>query len=499
MLCTIVLYMGMMLAIGVAVSKKNKTAGDFFLGGRKLGPLVTAMSAEASDMSGWLLMGLPAVAMMGGLAEASWTAIGLAIGTYLNWLFVAKRLRVYSQRIDAFTIPDFFSRRFGDKNRILTLISALFIVIFFIPYTASGFAACGKLFSSLFGIDYMLAMVVSATVIVIYCTLGGFLAASTTDFVQSIVMTIALFVVVGFTEGLVHGFDVVFANVQGLDGYLDLFKGFNVATGETGSYGALPVASTLAWGLGYFGMPHILVRFMAIKKPSMVKTSAIVAISWVVIALCAVIFISVFGRMLIGEELLLAGKQSMVFIDLSRDIFPAAISGILLSAIIAASMSTADSQLLVASSSFTSDIYKPIIRKNASDKETLWVGRAVVLLVAVVAYFIASSKGDGAQAIMDLVENAWAGFGSAFGSVVILSLFWRRFTYKGAIAGVVVGAVVDIVWLIFLTAPTGIYELIPGFAASMIAAVVLTLLDKKPSAEITAIYDEATKPITDEE
>ena len=231
---TIFAYMAMMVGIGFAVSKKNKTAGDFYLGGRKLGPLVTAMSAEASDMSGWLLMGLPAVAMMGGLAEASWTAIGLAIGTYLNWLFVAKRLRVYSQRIDAFTLPDFFTKRFGDKAKILTIIAALLIVIFFIPYTASGFAACGKLFASLFGMDYVTAMVISAAVIVLYCTLGGFLAASTTDFIQSIIMTIALFVVVGFSEGVVNGFGNVFANVQGLDGYLDLFKGYSVADQATG-------------------------------------------------------------------------------------------------------------------------------------------------------------------------------------------------------------------------------------------------------------------------
>jgi sodium/proline symporter len=242
-------------------------------------------------------------------------------------------------------------------------------------------------------------------------------------------------------------------------------------------------------------MPHILVRFMAIKKPSMVKKSATVAIVWVTLALGAVIAIAIFGRMMVGAELLANGQQSMVFVRLARDLFPAAISGVLLSAIIAASMSTADSQLLVASSSFTSDIYKPLLRKNASDKETLWVGRAVVLVVAVVAYFIASSKSEGAQAIMNLVENAWAGFGSAFGSVVILSVFWRRFTYKGALAGVIVGALVDVLWFIFLAGPTGIYELIPGFACSMIAAVVVTLLDKAPSAEITAIFDAATSEI----
>lgn len=257
------------------------------------------------------------------------------------------------------------------------------------------------------------------------------------------------------------------------------------------------IANGLAWGLGYFGMPHILVRFMAIKKPSMVKKSATVAITWVVLALVAVIFIAVFGRILIGEKLLADGQQSMVFVQLSRDLFPPAITGILLAAIIAASMSTADSQLLVASSSFTSDIYKPLIRKKASDKETLWIGRVVVLIIAVVAFFIASSKSEGAQAIMNLVENAWAGFGSAFGSVIILSVFWRRFTYKGALAGVIAGALTDVLWLIFLSGPTGIYELIPGFAVSMIAAIVVTLLDKAPGVEVTNIFDEATAPTQD--
>jgi sodium/proline symporter len=251
------------------------------------------------------------------------------------------------------------------------------------------------------------------------------------------------------------------------------------------------IINGLAWGLGYFGMPHILVRFMAIKKSSMVKKSAIVAIVWVVLSLVAVIVIAYFGRMLVGEELLASGSQSMIFIELSRMLFPAFIAGILLSAIIAASMSTADSQLLVASSSFTSDIYKPLIRKNATDKEILWVGRGVVLVVAFVAYFIASSKGDGAQAIMNLVENAWAGFGSAFGPVIILSLFWRRFTYKGALAGVISGALVDVIWLAFLSKSTGIYELIPGFIIGMIVSVVVTLIDKEPSKEITDIYDNA--------
>ena len=501
MLATIVLYMGMMLAIGVAVSKKNKTAGDFFLGGRKLGPLVTAMSAEASDMSGWLLMGLPAVAMMGGLAEASWTAIGLAIGTYLNWLFVAKRLRVYSHRIDAFTIPDFFSRRFGDKARVLTIISALFIVIFFIPYTASGFAACGKLFSSLFGIDYMLAMVVSAAVIVIYCTLGGFLAASTTDFVQSIVMTIALFVVVGFTEGLVHGFDTVFANVQSLDGYLDLFKGFNVATGETGSYGALPVASTLAWGLGYFGMPHILLRFMAIEDENKLKTSRRVASVWVVISMGVAVLIGVVGYSLMKNGILPtyadASAAETIIVDIAKFLstygfVPAITGGIILAGILASTMSTADSQLLAAASSVSQNIITETFRIKMSTKTNMIIARLSVVVISIVAIFLASNPNS---SVFRIVSFAWAGFGAAFGPVILCALFWKRANKYGAISGMIAGGVTVFVWKFVvrkLCAGTilDIYELLPAFIVGLIVIVVVSLLTPAPSLEITNTYEE---------
>ena len=294
-LATIGVYLLGMLGIGFVLSAKNKNSSDFYLGGRKLGPVVTAMSAEASDMSSWLLMGLPGLALMTGFAEAAWTAIGLAAGTYINWLIVAKRIRLYSHHINAITLPEFFSERYKDRKNILTLIAAIFIVVFFVPYTASGFAACGKLFSSLFGMDYVTAMVISAIIIMIYCTLGGFLAASTTDFIQSIVMTVALFVVLGFSEGAIHGFENVFANIQGLNGFTNLFEGFNVATKETMSYGALPVVSTLAWGLGYFGMPHILLRFMAIEDEKKLKLSRRVASVWVVISMTVAILIGVVG------------------------------------------------------------------------------------------------------------------------------------------------------------------------------------------------------------
>ena len=481
-----------MLGIGIYffLKARSKDDKDYFLGGKSMGPWVSAMSAQASDMSAWLLMGLPGSILAFGLGQA-WIGIGLAIGTALNWIIVAKRLRRFSEAADdAITVPQYLSNRFKTKSKTLQVVCAVVFLVCFTVYVASAFVAGTSVFTSLFDINETLAMVIFATILIIYTFLGGYKAVCWTDFFQGILMLIAVLsvpIIIVITKDL--DYSILDAAVTAKDGTVYSF------TSSLFSAPAAEIVSGLAWGLGYFGMPHILVRFMAIKKPSMVKKSAIVAITWVILALGAVVFIAVFGRVMVGEMLLVDGKQSMVFVELSRMIFPAAITGILLAAIIAASMSTADSQLLVASSSFTSDIYKPLIRKNASNKEVLWVGRGVVLVIAVIAFFIASSKGKGAQAIMDLVENAWAGFGSSFGAVIILSLFWRRFTYKGALAGVIAGAVTDVLWLIFLTAPTGIYEIIPGFIASFLAAVAATILDKEPSEEVTAIFDAATAPI----
>ncbi len=487
----LILYFVAMLGIGILFFFRSKSSSDkdYFLGGKTMGPWVTAMSAQASDMRAWLLMGLPGSILAFGLGQV-WIGIGLAIGTALNWILIARRLRRFSQAAnDSITLPQYLSNRFATKSKTLQIVCAIVFLVCFTLYVASAFVAGANVFTSMFDIDKSLAMLIFAVILIIYTFLGGYKAVCWTDFFQGILMLIAVLtvpIIIVLTKDL--DFSALNTAVTSADGTTYEFVKSVFAAPAT------EIASGLAWGLGYFGMPHILVRFMAIKKPSMVKKSATVAIIWVVLALGAVIAIAIFGRVMIGEALLADGKQSMVFVQLARDLFPAAVSGVLLSAIIAASMSTADSQLLVASSSFTSDIYKPLLRKNASDKETLWVGRAVVLIVAIVAYFIASSKSEGAQAIMNLVENAWAGFGSAFGSVVILSVFWRRFTYKGALAGVIVGALVDVLWFVFLAGPTGIYELIPGFACSMIAAVVVTLLDKAPSEEITAIFDEATSP-----
>lgn len=486
-----VFYFLIVLAIGIYFFFKSKDAGEkeYFLGGRRMGPWVTAMSAQASDMSAWLLMGLPGSILAFGFGQM-WIGIGLALGTAANWIFVAARLRRFSKAADdAITLPQYLSNRFATKSRTLQIICAVIFLVCFTIYVASSFVAGATVFTTLFpSLSAQLAMLIFAAIIIAYTFLGGFKAVCWTDFFQGLLMLAALLAV-----------PIVILATQHLDFSLLNNVYTNTADGTVYAFGGSlfgadikEILSGLAWGLGYFGMPHILVRFMSIEKPSMVKKSATVAIIWVVLALLATTLVAYFGRMLVADELLPLGNQKTVFIVLARKLFPAGIAGLLMAAIIAASMSTADSQLLVASSSFTSDIYKPMLRKNASDKEMLWVGRGVVIIVAVIAYFIASSKAEGAQAIMEMVENAWGGFGSAFGPVVILSLFWRRLTYKGAIAGVIGGALTDVLWYMFLSSSTGIYELLPGFGAGLLCAVVVTLIDKAPSKAVTDIFDRAT-------
>ena len=500
-LVAIVIYLVGMVVIGALFSKKNKSSDDFYLGGRKLGPFVTAMSAEASDMSGWLLMGLPAVALMCGLPEATWTAVGLAIGTYINWLIVAKRLRIYTQRVNAFTLPDFFSKRFGDKKHIISTIAAVIIVVFFIPYTASGFAACGKLFASLFGMDYVTAMILSAIVIMVYCTLGGFLAASTTDFIQSIVMTIALFIVVGLGEGVLHGFGNVFANVSSLNGYLDVFKGFDVASGTTMSYGALPVASTLAWGLGYFGMPHILLRFMAIEDENKLKTSRRVASIWVVISMAVAVLIGVVGYSLMKEGIVptyeSASAAETIIVDISKflskfGVIPAFTAGIILAGILASTMSTADSQLLAAASSISQNLVQETFGVKLSEKKSVWLARISVIVISIIAIFLAL---DPKSSVFQIVSFAWAGFGAAFGPVVLFALFWKRTTKWGAFAGMLSGGAMVFFWKFVIRANfkgtvLDFYELLPAFILACVVIVVVSLLTKAPEKEITDVYDE---------
>lgn len=494
----IVLYLGGMIVVGIRLSRKNKNTEDFYLGGRKLGPFVTAMSAEASDMSAYLLMGIPGLALMCGLAEAAWTAIGLAVGTYLNWLFVAKRLRVYSEKVGAVTVPGFFSRRFGDRKHLLSLIAALIIIVFFVPYTASGFSACGKLFSSMFGMDYLTAMLLSALVIVVYCTMGGFLAASVTDLVQSIVMTVSLILVLGISEGFIGGFDQLFASVSSMDGYLNLFKGFDVATASTGSFGAFSVVTTLAWGLGYFGMPHILLRFMAIDDPSKLKTSRRIASVWVVISMAVAILIGVAGLGLVQKGILPAYESASaaetVIVDISSHItklgfLPAFAAGIFLSGILASTMSTADSQLIAASSSVTQDLLVDTFRLKLSAKTQMILARVTVIAVSVIAVFLAR---DPDSSVFRVVSFAWAGFGAAFGPVILCALFWKRANRWGALAGMLAGGATVFVWKFVIAGLGGIwavYELLPAFLVGLIAVILVSLLTGKPEKDVTDSFD----------
>ncbi|MBQ9757356.1 MAG: sodium/proline symporter PutP [Clostridia bacterium] len=499
-----VLYFVAMISIGLFffIRSKVATEKDYFLGGRAMGPWVTAMSAQASDMSAWLLMGLPGSILAFGFGQA-WIGIGLAIGTAANWILVAKRLRKFSKAAgDSITLPQYLSNRFATKSHVLSIICAVVFLVCFTIYVASAFVAGADVFTTLIPeLSRGTAMFIFAAIVVVYTFLGGFNAVCWTDFFQGLLMLAALLIVpivVGFTRTLEPAaLTTIYEGPNG-EQFEFVANFFNASWKD--------IVSGLGWGLGYFGMPHIIVRFMAIEKPSMVKKSATVAIVWVILSLAAAIVIAYLGRMFVYSNgtdlsavLLAEGKQSLIFVELARDVFPAFIAGLLLAAIIAASMSTADSQLLVAASSFASDLYKPIIRKTASNKEMLWISRIIVMVIAIIAFFIASSKGKAAQAIMDLVSNAWGIFGAAFGPAVLLSLFWKRFTYKGAVAGIVCGALVDMLWLwlpvsggLALTAITGIYEIIPGFVIGAIAAVVVTLLDKAPSQEVVAIFEKAT-------
>ena len=490
----IVLYLALMVGIGAWYSKKNKNTDDFYLGGRKLGPLVTAMSAEASDMSSYLLMGLPGLAVVYGIAEASWTAIGLAVGTYINWLLVAKRIRLYSHKINAVTIPEFFAKRFHDNAKVLSLIAALIIIIFFVPYTASGFSACGKLFSSLFGVDYQIAMIISAVVIVLYTTLGGFSAASTTDLIQSIVMTVALFVVVGFGVSQAGGVHAVLENASQLPAYFSLTSTGDGAGGTT-PYGGLTIVSTLAWGLGYFGMPHILLRFMAIEDSKKLKTSRRIASVWVVISMAVAIFIGTVGVGMIGAGVLDGGFDGeRVIIEISKllstyGIFPALAAGVILSGILAATMSTADSQLLAASSSASQDIFISFFKVKLSQKKAMLIARTSVVLISVIGVIIALDENS---SIFRVVSFAWAGFGAAFGPLVLFSLFWKRTNKAGAVAGMVTGGAMVFIWkyvIAKLSPVLNIYELLPAFILSSLAIVAVSLLTKAPDKSITDEFD----------
>lgn len=496
---SIVAYLVAMVMIGVIYSKKTKNVGDFYLGGRKLGPLVTAMSAEASDMSSYLLMGLPGLALASGVAEVGWTVIGLAIGTYLNWLIVAKKLRNYSAKIGAITIPDYFSKRYKDNSRLIMAVAAFMIIVFFVPYTASGFAACGKLFGTLFGIDYHIAMVVSAIIIVGYTSLGGFNAASMTDFIQSIIMTAALIIVLVFGINQAGGMEQVIANAKALPGYLDFFKGYDGVTNSAGTYNALSVVSTLAWGLGYFGMPHILLRFMAIENPNKVKVSRRVASVWVVISMAVAVLIGIVGMAMIKEGALAQFNDSETIIIqiatlLSKvGVVPALLAGVILAGILASTMSTADSQLLAASSAASENIIGGLFRINLSETAQMIVARVTLIAISVVGVIIAW---DSNSSVFGIVSFAWAGFGAVFGPVMLLSLFWKRSNRYGAFAGMIVGGVMVFVWKYAIAKLGGafaIYELLPAFVCGLLVNVIVSLVTPKPDKEIVDTFNSLKK------
>ena len=501
LIVTIVVYLLVMLAIGFICSKGNGDSTDFYLGGRKMGPLVTAMSAEASDMSSWLLMGLPGLAYLSGICEPVWTALGLGVGTYLNWLFVAKRLRRYSANINAYTVPQFFSKRFHDEKNTLSAIAALVIIIFFVPYTASGFAACGKLFNSLFGVNYHVAMIISALIIVAYTVLGGFKAVSQTDFVQSCVMTLALIVVLGFGITTAGGMGAVIDNAKAIPGHLSLSNVFDLGTNSAVSYGGvIAIVSTMPWGLGYFGMPHILLRFMAIEDENKLKLSRRVASIWVMIAMFAAIVIGVVGLGVTKagalEFLDTSSKAETLIVSMAGLIsehgwLAAIVAGLILAGVLAATMSTADSQMLAAASSVSENIIVEFLGKKLSEKQTLMIARISIVAIGVLGVLFALNPDS---SVFRIVSFAWAGFGGAFGALMLCALFWKRTTKEGALAGMIVGGAVVFIWK-FVIRPLGgiwnIYELLPAFILSLVAIIVVSLNSKEPDASVVKEFESA--------
>lgn len=491
-LVAIVAYLAIVVVIGVVFSKKNNNVDDFYLGGRKLGPFVTAMSAEASDMSGYLLMGLPGLAYLYGTAEVTWTVIGLSVGTYLNWLIVAKRLRNYSSRIGAITIPEFYKKRFKDNTNVLIVAAAIMIIIFFIPYTASGFSTCGKLFGSLFGIDYHMAMIISAVVIVLYTSLGGFLAASTTDFIQSIIMSIALIAVLIFGINVAGGWNAVVDNAKSIPDFLSLTATTD-GNGNSVAFGGMSIVSTLAWGLGYFGMPHILLRFMAINDPKKVKVSRRVASVWVVIAMAMAIAIGLTGFAMskVEPSMILADSETVIVAISSLlskyGVVFALLAGIVLAGILASTMSTADSQLLAAASAISQDVMVGTFKLNISAKTKMLAARLTVIAIAILGVVFAWNPD---ASIFRIVSFAWAGFGASFGPLMLFSLFWKRTNKWGAMAGMISGGITVIAWHYAEGGLFSLYELLPAFIVSSVFIVVVSLLTKAPEKEIEEEFEE---------
>jgi len=504
---SMVIYMAAVILIGVMYAKRaNKNSEAYFLGGRSLGPWVTAMSAEASDMSGWLLMGLPGVAYWCGLADAAWTAIGLAIGTYFNWLIVSKRLRRYSVRANnSITLPEFFSNRFREKKGHIMFLAGAFILIFFTVYAASCFVTCGKLFSTLFGAPYQLMLVIGAVFVLLYTILGGFLAESISDFMQAIVMITALtvIVIIGVTEA--GGLGAIVENAKSIPGFLEFFglatpeldaNGQQLISeagkplfGAASDYGFLTICSMMAWGLGYFGMPQVLLRFMAIRKESELKQSRRIAMVWVVISLAVAVFIGIIGRHVFPTAHLTKSAAENIFITMSESFLPPLLAGFVMAGILAATISSSDSYLLIAASAFSKNIFQGIFKKDATDKQVMTVSRITLLVLAAIGVVIALDENS---VIFEIVSFAWAGFGATFGPIMIFSLFWKRVNKAGAIAGMVSGAAMVFFWKLVLSKLGGvfaIYELLPAFIFSSILIVVVSLLTKAPSKEIEEDFE----------
>ena len=493
-LVVFILYLLAMIGVGVFFFLRSRGSGEkeYFLGGRKMGPWVSALSAGASDMSAWVLMGLPASVFALGLGQV-WIAVGLAIGYALSWIFEAPRLRAFSiVANDSITIPQYLTNRFKSKSHALQVVCALIFLVAYTIYAASSIKAAGTLFNTVLGIDANVAMYIAAAIIVGYTFMGGFSAVCWTDFFQGMLMLGALLLAPIFAAANLPSESI--AITETTPGFFSVFASKK------------DIISGLGWGLGYFGMPHIIIRFMSVESQKSLKRSAKIGITWTTLILIFSVLVGVIGRMYMNYDENIAGN-SLVFIEMVRRLFPPLLSGILLSAILAAAMSTADSQLLSAASAFSSDVYKPILRKNkTSDNEMLWTGRIVVLVIALLALVLALNPNAGS--IMDLVSNAWGVFGAAFGPAILLSLFWKRFTFKGAVAGISAGALVDIAWLIIHNSRAALYaaenpglsyngifalyEIVPGFIAGLVAAIVITLIDKKPNAEVEALFDQAT-------
>lgn len=475
------LYLGLMMYIGIYYYRKSRNLSDYILGGRKLGPWLTSMSAEASDMSGWMLMGLPGFAYSTGIS-AIWIALGLAGGTWLNWAFVSKRLRNHTEVANnSLTIPDYLKNRFRDTSRILPIVSAIFIIIFFLIYTSSGFVAGGKLFTTIFGLDYTTSLLITAGVVIFYTFLGGFLAVSWTDLIQGTMMFFAI-LIIPITATIMMNGPVNTAQLiatefpQGLSIWGPESDTFTLATG---------IISSLAWGLGYFGQPHILVRFMAISDARELKKATNIAMVWVVISLVAAVIVGLVGKVYLNTPLAGADVEK-VFLVMNEQLFPPFVAGLIWSAVLAAIMSTASGQLLVTASSVSQDLYKNIVGHRTSDQELVLISRITVLIISAIALWLAL---DPNSYILTMVAYAWAGFGAAFGPAILLSLFWRRMTLKGCVAGVIVGGLTVLIWKQF--AWFGLYEIVPGFLLSSLAIYIVSLLDNPPSKEITDEFDEA--------